>query len=109
MNKKRCLVIVVVVAVAVLLAILFDTMPANHRPIITSLEAEADWTTPSGSLQVTCTASDSDGDKLSYNWSASRGKIIWHRCSCKLDRSSLYRLLQCYSHGDRWPRWRRYG
>jgi archaellin len=75
MNKKRCLVIVVVVAVAVLLAILFDTMPANHRPIITSLEAEADWTTPSGSLQVTCTASDSDGDKLSYNWSASRGKI----------------------------------
>jgi hypothetical protein len=76
MNKKRrFLVIVGIVVAAVLLAILFDTMLANHRPIITSLEAEADWITPLGSLQVTCNASDSDGDKLSYNWSASAGNI----------------------------------
>jgi hypothetical protein len=75
MSKKRWLVIVVIVAVVVLLAILFDTMLANHRPIITSLEAEADWTTLSDSLHVTCNASDPDGDELSYNWSASGGGI----------------------------------
>jgi len=75
MNKKRLLVIIVIVVAAVLLAILFDTMLANHRPIITSLEAGADWTTPSNSLQVTCNASDRDGDELSYNWSASGGGI----------------------------------
>jgi hypothetical protein len=74
-NKKRFLIIVVVVVAAVLLGILFDTMLANHRPIITSLEAEADWTTLLGSLQVTCNASDPDGDELSYNWSASGGNI----------------------------------
>jgi hypothetical protein len=48
---------------------------ANTSPIITSLIADADWTLPSGSLQVTCNASDPDGDELSYNWSASRGNI----------------------------------
>jgi hypothetical protein len=75
MNKKRLLVIIVIVVAAVLLAILFDKMLANHRPIITSLEAGADWTTPSDSLQVTCNASDRDGDELSYNWSADGGEI----------------------------------
>jgi hypothetical protein len=75
MNKKRYLVIVGIVAAVVLLSILFDTMLANHRPAITSLEVEADWTVPLGSLQVTCNASDRDGDDLSYNWSASGGGI----------------------------------
>jgi hypothetical protein len=74
MNKKRFLVIIVIVAVAVLLVILFDTMLANHRPAITSLEAP-ERVLPSGSCQIICTASDSDGDELSYNWSASGGNI----------------------------------
>jgi len=74
MNKKRYLVIVVIVAVAVLLAILFDTILANHRPAITSLEAP-ERVIPSGSCQIICTASDRDGDELSYNWSASGGNI----------------------------------
>ena len=51
------------------------TTVANRRPIITSLEAEAGWTAPLGSLQVTCTASGPDGDELSYEWSASGGDI----------------------------------
>jgi len=75
MNKKRWLVIVVIVVAAVLLSILFDTMLANHRPIITSLQAEPERVIPSGSCQVVCTASDPDGDELSYNWSASGGEI----------------------------------
>ena len=74
MNKKRYLVIVGIVAAAVLLAILFDTMLANHRPAITSLEAP-ERVLPLGSCQIVCTASDRDGDELSYNWSASGGNI----------------------------------
>ena len=74
MNKKRWLVIIVIVAAAVLLSILFDTMLANHRPAITTLEAP-ERVLPSGSCQIICTASDRDGDELSYNWSASGGNI----------------------------------
>ncbi len=75
MNKKRWLVIIVIVVAAVLLSILFDTMLANHRPAITSLEAEPERVIPSGSCQIVCTASDRDGNELSYNWSAGGGEI----------------------------------
>jgi len=74
MNKKRWLVIVVIVAAALLLSILFDTMLANHRPAITSLEAP-ERVLPSGNCQIVCNTSDRDGDELSYNWSASGGEI----------------------------------
>jgi hypothetical protein len=75
MNKKRCLVIMVIMAAAVLLLAPSCATSTNHQPIITSLEAEAEWTVTLGSLQLTCTASDPDGDELSYNWSASGGEI----------------------------------
>jgi hypothetical protein len=79
-NIKRCLLIM---AAAVLLLVpscetVVNNPPygtVNYLPIITRLEAETDWIAPSGSLQVTCTASDHDGDKLSYDWSASGGAI----------------------------------
>jgi len=75
--KKNRLVIIsaVIVAAAVLLAILFDTVLANHRPAIISLAAEQEEVLPSGSCQIACNASDRDGDGLSYNWSASAGEI----------------------------------
>ena len=75
--KKNRLVIIsaVIVVAAVLLSILFDTVLANHRPAITSLETEPERVIPSGSCQIACTASDADGDELSYNWSASGGEI----------------------------------
>lgn len=75
MSKKRYLIIVGVVVAAVLLAILLDTMLANHRPAITSLAAEPERVLPLGKCQVMCNATDSDGDELSYNWSASGGNI----------------------------------
>jgi len=75
MNRKGYVVIAVIVVAAVLLAVLFDTMLANHLPAITSLEAEPERVIPSGSCQIVCTASDADGDELSYNWSASEGEI----------------------------------
>ena len=74
MNKKRWLIITVIVVVAVLVAVLLDTTLANHRPAITSLEAP-ERVLPSGICQIVCTASDRDGDDLSYNWSASGGNI----------------------------------
>ncbi|MFW6102475.1 MAG: PKD domain-containing protein [Chloroflexota bacterium] len=75
MNKRIRLTIMAVLAAAVLLLASSCTTPGNHQPIIASLRAEASWAVPSGSLQVTCTASDPDGDELSYNWSASGGEI----------------------------------
>ncbi len=51
------------------------TVRMNGAPTIVSLAADEDWTTPSANLQVTCSASDPDGDELSYDWSASGGDI----------------------------------
>ncbi len=75
MNRKRYLVITVIVVAAVLLAILLDAMLANHLPAITSLEAAPERVLPSGSCQIMCNATDRDGDELSYNWSAIGGEI----------------------------------
>lgn len=61
-------------AAAALLPALSCTI--NYPPTITSLEAEAPgWTAPLSSLRVTCTASDPEGDELSYWWSANGGSI----------------------------------
>jgi len=51
------------------------TVRANRAPTITNVVADADWATPSGTVQVTCTASDPDDDELSYEWSADGGSI----------------------------------
>jgi hypothetical protein len=47
----------------------------NKPPHINSLVADASWTTPSGSIQMTCDAEDPDDDELSYEWSANGGVI----------------------------------
>jgi hypothetical protein len=73
MNKKRCLAIMLIVAAAVLL--LASSCTGNRRPVITSLEAEAEWAAPLGSIQVTCIASDFNDDELSYEWSTTGGNI----------------------------------
>jgi len=75
MNKKRFLVITLIVVAAVLLTSSSCTTSANRRPTIASLEAEAEWTAPSGSIQATCSASDPDGDTLSYEWITTGGDI----------------------------------
>jgi predicted secreted protein len=48
---------------------------SNQAPVIKSLVASADWTAPSGSLNVTCDASDPNRDNLSYEWTASGGSV----------------------------------
>jgi len=47
----------------------------NYPPVIDGLGAEAEWVPPSDSLQVTCNASDRDGDELIYNWVSTEGII----------------------------------
>ncbi len=48
---------------------------ANESPAIADLTADADWTLPSGNLQVTCDAEDPDEDDLSYEWTTDGGSI----------------------------------
>jgi len=64
-----------IMAAVVLLLASSCTTVVNRLPIIIGLEAEAEWTAPLGSLQVTCTASDPDGDELIYEWAATGGYI----------------------------------
>ena len=73
--SKRWLVTIVVVVAAVILTVVLDTALANHRPAIASLTASPERVTPQGTCQIVCTASDSDEDQLSYNWSADGGRI----------------------------------
>ena len=42
---------------------------------VTSLEAEAEWIAPLGSIGVTCIVSGSDGGGLTYHWSTGGGSI----------------------------------
>jgi hypothetical protein len=73
--NKRWLVTIVIVVAAVILAIILDTILANHRPSINGLEADPRKVIPFGSCQIVCNALDADDDVLSYNWSASAGGI----------------------------------
>ncbi len=76
MNDRLIRITLVSTAAAVLLLASSCTTATNRLPTITSLEADAEWIAPSGSVQLTCTASDPDGDGLSYQWSASGGSIL---------------------------------
>jgi hypothetical protein len=75
MNKKRHLAIGVIAVMTILFLASSCTTSNNNDPTIAGLEPEAEQVVPLSSLQVTCTASDSDGDELSYDWSASAGQI----------------------------------
>jgi hypothetical protein len=47
----------------------------NHSPVIDSLTAERQKVKKAMTSTIECTASDPDGDKLSYTWSTSGGSI----------------------------------
>jgi hypothetical protein len=74
MNKKRRLLIMVIVAAMLFLAT-SCMAPTNRPPIIASLDAEPEKVIPLGSCQITCNATDPDGDALSYEWTATGGNI----------------------------------
>jgi hypothetical protein len=75
MNIIKCLAIIVVMAITVLLLATSCEPIDNYAPVIDGLGAGTDWVPPSSGIQVTCNASDRDGDELSYDWSTSNGDI----------------------------------
>jgi hypothetical protein len=75
MSRKRYLVIIGIVAAVVLISVLLYTVLANHELVIKSLAAEPEGVPPSGSCQIVCNATAPHGEELTYNWSASGGKI----------------------------------
>jgi len=75
MTKRRYLVVGGIIVAAVLLSTLLYTVLGNHGPVITGLQATPETVSPEGTCQVACNATGPDGDELSYNWSASGGKI----------------------------------
>lgn len=68
-----CIASLTVLVLTILL--IAGCVPANIPPTIANLQAEQEIVPPSHSCQIACEASDPDGDKLSYTWSASGGKI----------------------------------
>jgi len=61
-------------SVAAQLTILVTTS-ANQPPVIHSLDADPPRVFPNEPSQLTCTASDPDGDPLSYGWSSDSGTV----------------------------------
>jgi hypothetical protein len=74
-NKRKYLLIGGIVVVAVVVSALLYHMLGNQRPVITGLQAEPQLVAPLGSCQISCAATDPDGDKLSYSWTSSGGAI----------------------------------
>ena len=68
-GQPKWLASLIILVVATLL--IGGCTPANQPPVISSLTASEGRVSPSDSCQVKCTASDPDGDELSYTWSAS--------------------------------------
>ncbi len=75
MNRKTLLIIIGVVAAVAVLVTVFDMILAEHPPAIVGLQASPEMIVPSGTSLIVCTASDRDGDVLTYNWSAAEGSI----------------------------------
>ncbi len=50
-------------------------LPSNQAPAISSLTTNEEWVESADICQVECTASDPDGDELSYSWSTDGGNI----------------------------------
>ena len=49
--------------------------PVNNSPVITGLQADPEVVQPLGKSNIACSASDADGDALTYRWTASAGTI----------------------------------
>ena len=51
------------------------TGPTNKAPVISGLAADPGMVDPMGTSIITCTASDPDGDSLSYAWTPQHGSV----------------------------------
>lgn len=60
---------------AILLLSGCTSVTVDHCPVISDLAASTEKTRPLQTCQITCIASDLDGDVLSYRWASNRGDI----------------------------------
>ena len=56
-------------------AIVVEAAPVNHAPVITSLSSNPISVAPDANASISCFATDSDTDSLSYSWNCSAGTI----------------------------------
>ena len=75
MQRKKHVIIAVIIAIAVPLSIVLALNAAGDPPVIESLQAELQRVFPADSVQVICEVSARDGGDLSYEWWASGGEI----------------------------------
>lgn len=52
------------------------SVKANYAPEISELSASKDTVPPSESTHLSCSASDADGDKMTYQWTATNGELF---------------------------------
>jgi hypothetical protein len=64
----------------------------NHPPVVGRILARPRKITLNGTTEVTCSASDPDGDSLTYQWSAPAGwfsgsgaRVVWHALALPMD------------------------
>ena len=67
MNHRRPLT--VVLFLLLLLLLVSVSCGGNNPPEISSLSADPETIAPGSTCTITCTASDTDGDSLTYSWS----------------------------------------
>lgn len=90
--QRKAALIVGLACVAVVAVVLFlnsDRLPVhsdtatpqapeapNSQPVILGVTVSSDRVLPSATCEITCEATDDDGDALSYSWEAAKGEVI---------------------------------
>ncbi len=122
-SQRKAAVVVAVVCVGVVAAIVamnFDrlaalasrpdpteepvvtTPQANTVPVILGMAASTDRIEPLDVCQVTCEAEDTDGDVLTYTWTASQGDIVGEGATaewCAPEVEGLFRVSAIVDDG----------
>ena len=69
-QRKRCLYLI---ALTLCILMVGSCVQSNNLPVISKVQPEKDWVTPSDKNIIVCVASDADGDSLTFAWSATGG------------------------------------
>lgn len=80
--------------------------PGNHVPVINSVSANPTTVTALGTVNLSVSATDSDGDPLQYFWVAPAGQMGWSRASNETWRAAsvgaTYTLQVMVGDGKSW-------